>query len=535
MNEMKSLNNKKKKISLQTILLLVNLIILFFPIISIHFLKLYENELIRQTESELISQAAFLAAIYKRQILEHMDKQMALQYYGIEIDSPIPEEEYYKPIPATLDLAKAPIYDPVELSSGITIEPDGTALLAGEQIYPILKEAQRTTLADIKILDPNGVAVVSQEQNHLSYALVPEVQSAINGYPMSVLRKKSKLDKPAVDAIGSGSRLNVCVALPVMEGNKLLGVVWVEKSAKNILAALYSKREDLLIAGLIALFLILFSATLASLAITKPVKRLIEQIDMFMQGDKNTDFAIKEPFTDEIAKLANRFQLMAQTVRHRSEYIRDFAMHVSHEFKTPITSINGTIELLQDHAEEMDEEQKKRFLEIIEKDTDRLKRLVERLLELARADVIDPSSDTVDLNSLLSELKEKYKEHNLQLEINGSSRAFRVSMSKEILETVLTNLFNNSLQHGAKMVKMQFIQEDKVLRMIFLDDGEGISEANADKIFIPFFTTNREKGGTGLGMVITRSLLKAHYGDIKILPSDSGAKFEIQVNVSSDG
>jgi signal transduction histidine kinase len=516
----------KNKLKLQTILLIINLAILLFPIMSIHFLRLYENELIRQTESELISQAAFLAAIYKLKMLEKIDKDL-LPYYGIQLGKPIPKEEYYKPIPAKLDLAKDEIQEPVEASKWIKTQPGELAVAAGEDVYPVLQEAQRTTLAHIKILDINGVVVLGGKEEHLSYALVPEVQSAMNGQNMSVLRRRDNNAPEAIDSISRGRGLDVYVALPVVADEKVLGVVWVHRTPKNLLNALKSKKDDLLAAGGIAIFLVLISAFFASFTITRPVKRLIEQMDKFAQGDKQADFAVKEPITYEIAQLVSRFQSMAQTVRERAEYIKNFALHISHEFKTPLTSIKGTIELLKDHGQEMLEEEKEHFFDMIDKDTDRLRRLVNRLLELARAEVFEPGSEKTELKPVLNDLVERYRELNLIVKVNELPKDLSLPMNREVLERILTNLFDNSRQHGAEAVEVKVNQENEKLNIVIADDGEGISEADAEQIFRPFFTTNREKGGTGLGMGIIKSLLQAHGGDISLLPSAQGACFQL--------
>src|SRR5208283_3349217 len=88
----------------------------------------------------------------------------------------------------------------------------------------------------------------------------------------------------------------------------------------------------------------------------------------------------------------------------RSDYIRSFASNVSHELKTPLTSIRGTVELFKDHFAEMKLEDRDRFLNILEQDTDRLTRLVQRLLDLARAEVAQPRNYQVQVNEILDQV-----------------------------------------------------------------------------------------------------------------------------------
>ena len=94
---------------------------------------------------------------------------------------------------------------------------------------------------------------------------------------------------------------------------------------------------------------------------------------------------LRHPVTHDIAELSEAVATMAQTLEQRADYIRNFAAHVSPEFKTPLSAIQGSVELLRDHADSMPPGQRKRFIDIPSNDALRLERLVRRLLELARA------------------------------------------------------------------------------------------------------------------------------------------------------
>jgi signal transduction histidine kinase len=240
--------------------------------------------------------------------------------------------------------------------------------------------------------------------------------------------------------------------------------------------------------------------------------------------------------TREIAILSAQLTEMAQVLQARSDYIRQFALNVSHEFKTPMTAIQGGIELLQDHGEEMTQAERERFLTNMAEDTQRLKLLVNRLLELARAETVQPSDSVEsDLMLLLPRLQQRYQEKGLtvswQIDINPNQNQLLIPMSEDLLETVLGNLFDNSLAHQAKSVMITISQKSGITIRI-QDDGEGVSEANASKLFEMFFTTRRESGGTGMGLSIVKALVENHQGHIRyLLPgqdsSGTGACFEL--------
>jgi signal transduction histidine kinase len=98
-------------------------------------------------------------------------------------------------------------------------------------------------------------------------------------------------------------------------------------------------------------------------------------------------------------------------------------------------------------------------------------------------------------------------------------------IATEVLETVLTNLFDNSRQNGANRVDLTARAAEGKIEFIIADNGNGISAANAPNVFTPFFTTHRDDGGTGLGLGIVQSLLKAYGGDIALRSGENGATF----------
>jgi signal transduction histidine kinase len=270
-------------------------------------------------------------------------------------------------------------------------------------------------------------------------------------------------------------------------------------------------------------------AVFASYTIARPLHALIEQTKQFGRGDKRALDPLESPVTEEVARLSESFSDMARNVEHRSEYIRSFATHVSHEFKTPLTAIQGAIELLQEHAEEMSSEQRDRFLRNISQDTTRLKQLVDRLLEMARADVLQAAPGATDLVPLLRKLSERYKELGLVISFSANDDSMKAQIAAEVLETVFTNLLDNSRQNGAVYVEISLRGVDGFWVITVADNGHGVSPANADKIFTPFFTTHRETGGTGLGLGIVKSLLKAYGGDIALAAAEQGATFVISL------
>jgi len=178
--------------------------------------------------------------------------------------------------------------------------------------------------------------------------------------------------------------------------------------------------------------------------------------------------------------------------------------------------MQGSLELLQEHGDEMPESQRIRFIENLSDDTERLKRLVSRLLEQARADSIQVTTESTNLLSALKKIESRYTDLDFLIDIEDrDSMDIEVNIASSSLYSVLSNLSDNSLQHEATKLQIRQIKHKNTIELSFQDNGLGISKANQKRIFTPFFTTKRETGGTGLGLGIIESLLKASNGSIQ--------------------
>jgi signal transduction histidine kinase len=529
----------QKYIRIRTIHLGMILLVMALPLGGIYFLHFYENELVRQTQAELISQASFASSMYLHELKEQAKtEQVKLDQLAGKQTIPQIQQEFWRdtlhPVPAILDLSKDPVLPVRPTPQKTLLNAHPVAQRAGEVLSDIIKTAQGTTLSGVKILDAQGVEVSGQSEQGAYFGEIEEIQQALLGEAVSVLRvREIRHYNPKLESISRGAKLNVYVAYPIMESGKLYGVVYASRTPLDLLKSLYNKRGQIVFGSIFLLLTAFGLALLTSRTITQPIQRLIRQAHFIQEGDAQGLAPIQKPMTREIAILSAQLAEMAQVLQARSEYIRQFAMNVSHEFKTPMTAIQGGIELLQDHGEEMTQAERERFLANMAEDTQRLKVLVNRLLELARAETVQPSvSVESDLMLFLPRLKQRYQEKGLviswQMDLKPSQTKLLIPMAEEALETVLCNLFDNSLAHHAHALEIE-ITQNQGIKMRIQDDGEGVSEANATKLFEMFFTTRRESGGTGMGLSIVKALMENHQGQIRYIQDSSvkGACFEL--------
>jgi signal transduction histidine kinase len=264
-------------------------------------------------------------------------------------------------------------------------------------------------------------------------------------------------------------------------------------------------------------------ALIFSRTITGPINALIRTTDAIGKGGAMPVPPPDQHGTRELAVLSQSFLDLAARLVERTDYVHSFAAHVSHELKSPLTAIRGSAELLLDDS--MPAADRKRFVEHIIADSDRLGALLERLRTLARTEVpLDAKGVTLERAAELLQLKYP----TLELTLEGDTRA-AAALSEEAALIVLTHLTDNALQHGAKRLTLAARTAGGQLNLRIADDGAGVSAGNRERIFEPFFTTRREQGGTGMGLEIVRSMLQAHASTIALADSAGGAAFDITV------
>lgn len=523
---------RKRRTRLRTILLVVNLTVLILPLGSIFFFRIFENVLVRQTELELISQAAVISSVYKNQVIHSMFDPMG---YGKPLPPPpsSPPDELYRPTLPKLDLSEDPVLPPRPDGVEPVSQVDPMIRDIGKRLSSILLDTKMTTLSAIKVLDYRGIAVAGQSELGLSFAQVKEVGGALEGQYQSVIRERiSDEPLPPIASLSRGTSIRIFIAFPVIHENRLWGVVYISRTPKNILKNLYAQKEKVLLAGGSIIGLTLLLVFFTSRTIARPINQLIEQTQGVSGGNVKAMQPLENPVTEEMELLSRSFSDMALSLHERSEYIREFATYVSHEFKTPLTAIQGASELLLEHYEDMPADKKKKFIENMMSDAERLKLLVTRLLELAKAENLPPSQGTTDLGELFFRLKNKFGPQGLAIHVQPHSD-YNIGISPEILETALSNLAANSLQHQAKRIDIQVRPNGPQITLDIQDNGSGIPSGNRDKIFTPFFTTHRENGGTGLGLRIVQTLIEAHAGTIELGESTQGTLFTIHLPLAS--
>lgn len=510
------------RLGLRTILMGTLLFVAALPGVGAIFLRVYENTLVRQTEAELVAQGAALAATAETLWPGNQPAlEPAIADRGVSSD-------YYMPEPPTIDLRSTPVLPerpPARTGTALSADPAGA--LVAERMAPIIARTARTTLASIQLIDQGGTILLGHERGS-SYAGLDEVRSALHGDAETVFRRNgSYRPRYSFEWLSQASALRIHHARPIVVNGKAVGVLLLSRSPRALFKGLYQDRGKILF-GIALIFGVLVVITgLLSRGIARPIERLGTATRKVASGDGD----IPEPPVTaaiEIRALYEDFAAMAEEIARRSRYLRDFAAAVSHEFKTPLAGIRGAIELLEDHHATMSEAERQRFLGNISADADRLSQLVTRLLDLARADMAQPQPGTTsNPTDAIKPIVDALGITNFTITVSVPDGIPPVAVPQATIEATLSTLLENSRQSGATHAGIMVETSKTSLKLIVTDNGPGIPPADRERLFEPFFTSRRAEGGTGLGLPIARSLLRASQGTIDLQDCLAGAAFVV--------
>ena len=227
-------------------------------------------------------------------------------------------------------------------------------------------------------------------------------------------------------------------------------------------------------------------------------------------------------------------------LRRADQIRRDFVANVSHELRTPLTAIRGYVEALSDGDAEEDE--RRRFLEIIARHTQRMERLVKDLLRLARLDAGQETLELIDCDTrslaetVVADLTPAVAERGQRIEVTIAPGAETVRADPAKLHDALRNLVANAISYAPEQSTIRIDAERAGARVAIsvADEGPGIPDEDLSRVFERFYRVDksraRDPGGTGLGLAIVRHLVELHGGTVRTENgAEGGARFTITI------
>ncbi len=275
-------------------------------------------------------------------------------------------------------------------------------------------------------------------------------------------------------------------------------------------------------AGVVALVLSILPALLISRSIVAPLRRVAGAAEAIARGETNTRAPLSGP--TEVQGLARSFNVMVDQVESAQQSQRDFVANVSHELKTPLTSIQGFSQALLDGTASTPETTD-RAARVIHEEADRMHRMVDNLLTLARFDAgqMVMARVPVEIRPLLRGCIEKLAPQaqaaGVALEMDDPGQLF-VTGDADRLAQVFANLLDNGVAHtpdGGRVTMAARRAEDDTIEITVTDVGAGIPPESLTRIFERFYQVDKARKhsrGAGLGLAITREIVVAHGGAI---------------------
>ncbi|HIQ01353.1 MAG TPA: HAMP domain-containing histidine kinase, partial [Anaerolineales bacterium] len=328
---------------------------------------------------------------------------------------------------------------------------------------------------------------------------------------------------------GGGGRQ---ILLFVSPESRLLMLAWF---AENLLPPLVE-------AGLVALVLSVLLAWLVARSVSRPLERVATAAGAIAQGDLTRRAPVSGP--KEVQDLARAFNRMAARVAATQQAQRDLVANVSHELKTPLTSVQGFSQAILDGTA-ADPAAVERAARVIHDEAERMRRMVDGLLSLARFDAgqVQMAQEPVDLGLLLARCLERL---GPQAEAAGDELSLSapeglvVTGDHDWLTQVFVNLLDNGIRHTQNgRVEVAARRVGDTIEVTVTDTGEGIPAEDLSRIFERFYQADRSrrrKGGVGLGLSIAREVVQLHGGEITAASVVGlGSRFTVRLPVREGG
>jgi len=305
-----------------------------------------------------------------------------------------------------------------------------------------------------------------------------------------------------------------------------------------MMSSLYQKRGQylfilqslfLLVYGMMALILVVYHRH-----VHKPLQEIKKGVTEYSNG--NLTYKIPVQTDDELGYLANNLNYMSEKMNRNGEYQRQFISNVSHDFRSPLTSIKGYVEAMRDGT--IPVEMQDKYLGIIAYEADRLEKLTKGLLTLNELDIHKRllNIQTFDINDAIKKAAATYEgdctRRHILLELILSGKELYAKADVEQIQQVLHNLLNNAIKFSPdnSTIIIETTEKNGRIFVSVKDHGIGIPKDSISKIWERFYKTDisrgRDQKGTGLGLSIVKEIIHAHDQNINVISTEGvGTEF----------
>ncbi|MBQ3704893.1 MAG: HAMP domain-containing histidine kinase [Clostridia bacterium] len=400
-----------------------------------------------------------------------------------------------------------------------------------------------------KVNDEFGayIAVVDRWGNvrtniQTAYSEDPDFVASLSGEEITAALKQVLAGETIRVRSMVGSDAAFTVGVPYLQYESAAGAVFIQTKAQRIQSGMEDLLGQVIAAALAAAVLSALAVAVIVRSIMRPLAALTEASRAMGEGDFSR--RLDEDRGDrEMRQVARTFNGMGDRLRAVENSRREFVANVSHELRSPITSIKGFAEGMADGV--IPPEDHPKYLRLVAEESNRLSRLVGDLLQLSRLEREDAALEKTDfdINEMLRRaiIRRMKDLDGKEIDVTCDFRAepCRVRADQERMEQVVINLLDNAVKftgQGGRIVLTTERKENRAEVTVW-DDGASIPPEDRPRVFERFFTSDRAHTsgkGTGLGLSICQRILEMHGRKIELLDTAEGTAFRFTLDLAGE-
>lgn len=414
------------------------------------------------------------------------------------------------------------LYDEVNLIAGNFSSSDSSNTVSLETIEPQIKVIGAYLHSHVWVMDKNGT-ILADSEGQRSGENVPDFDPTAGG-------TKNYMDGNFFNAFDE-EVISVCA--PITGHYKVLGYVVIHLPMSELTENENQILNIVYITSIIVFLLSLVILIVFDAVVYRPLRKTTEGAKQFADG--NLKYVINVDSHDEMGYLANTMNYMASELDKAEEYQHSFIANISHDFRSPLTSIKGYLEAILDGT--IPPERQEQYLKRVIGETERLTKLTSSMLTLNTVDSKGLlNRTTFDINRMIKETAQSFEgqclEKNISFELTFEQESQMVYADFGKIQQVIYNLVDNAIKFSNKDSSIYLSTEQKGEKIFtsVKDTGAGIPKKDIKKVFDRFYKSDTSRGkdkkGTGLGLSIVKGIIRSHGENIDVISTEGvGTEF----------
>jgi len=423
------------------------------------------------------------------------------------------------------------LYDEANLIAGNLSGSDGSGSADLDTVEPQIKVIATYINSKIWVMKKDGTIIADSDGLRRG--------EVVSGFDPTASGNKNYM---MGNFFGSLNENVMSVCVPITADYRTLGYVVIHLPESQLFESEYQILNIVYITSLIVFGLSLLILIVFDIIVFRPLRKITEAARQYADG--NLGYKVSVSSRDEMGYLAGSMNYMASELNAAEEYQHSFIANISHDFRSPLTSIKGYLEAILDGT--IPPENQSKYIERVIGETERLTKLTSSMLTL---NTVDSKGllrrTTFDINRMIKDTAQSFEGQCLQKDISfdltfeGESQMVYADYSK--IQQVLYNLIDNAIKFSNKSSSIYISTEQKGEKIFtsVKDRGIGIPRADLNKVFDRFYKSDTSRGkdkkGTGLGLSIVKGIIRSHGENIDVTSTEGvGTEFVFSLPNADD-